>query len=68
MQSSTYDDTNSHNELLKLQQGLLRLEQEQDRLQKTGQPLAKYTRIPIQKLLNHGPTTTGSNSGERDEE
>lgn len=68
MQSSTDGNTNSHNELLEFQQGLLRLEQEQDRLQKTGQPLANYTKIPIQKLLNHGPTTTGSGSGERDDE
>lgn len=68
MQSSTDDNNDSHNELVKFQQDLLKLEQEQDRLQKTGQPRANYTKIRIQELLNHEPTTTGSRSGERDNE
>jgi hypothetical protein len=68
MQSSTDDDIGSHNELLKFQQDLLKLEQEQDRPQETGQPRAKITRIRIEDLLNHEPTTTGSRSGERDDE
>jgi hypothetical protein len=68
MQSSTNDNTNVRDELHKFQQDLMKLEQEQDKLQKTGQPQASYTKIRIQELLNHGPTATESRSGGRNNE
>jgi hypothetical protein len=74
---SPEEDTSDCGDLLKFQKGLLKLKQDQDRLQKTNQSRANRvieirpdnsgtSRIRIKDLLNPEPDTTESFRGEGD--
>jgi hypothetical protein len=75
---SPEEETSDCGELLRFQKGLLKLEQDQDKLQKTKQSRANgvieirpdysgTSRIRIKDLLNPEPDTTESFRGEGDD-